>query len=41
MSIADKLETIELGLDLLRVADAVEPGLTKTRGTNTIKVDQS
>eukprot|EP00095_Tigriopus_kingsejongensis_P012348 maker-scaffold198_size266703-snap-gene-0.25 protein:Tk12348 transcript:maker-scaffold198_size266703-snap-gene-0.25-mRNA-1 annotation:"hypothetical protein DAPPUDRAFT_194440" len=32
ISIADKLETVEMGLDLLKVADILEPGLTSTRG---------
>ncbi len=28
----DKLETVDLGMDLLRLADKLEPGLSKMRG---------
>jgi hypothetical protein len=33
ISVADNLETIDLGLDLLKLADILEPGFSRRRGT--------
>ena len=37
ISIDDKLECVELGRDILRVADVLEPGMSKTRGKPKLK----